>query len=439
MADAARKAAFDTLLRITRDGAYSNLALSAALDGESLTATDSAFASALVYTTLERQITIDYHLSLYLRQPIKKLRPEVCTALRIGASQILFFDKVPASAAVNESVRLVRQNKNTAFAAGLVNAVLRKVAAGGLQLPDADDDFARSVRYACPQWLVQLWTQAYGRDEADAIMASALGDAPTYVRVNTLKTTADALIDSLRAELVQAQRVPTLPDALLLTKCGAPERLRAFRQGLFHVQDAASQYCCAALDVQPGQTVYDVCAAPGGKSFTLAQMMENTGTLHAFDLYPQRLRLIESGAARLGITNLHAAVHDAAVPDESRPQADRVLCDVPCAGLGVIGKKPEIRFKTPQEIDKLFALQYNILCISSAYLKKGGRLVYSTCSLNPQENEEVCRRFLHEHPSFRTIPVLPDVDKRVQDDMATLLPHRSRSDGFFITAMIKTE
>ena len=437
--DRSRIAAFDTLLRIQRDGAYSNLALSAVLDGETLTATDSAFASALVYTTLERQITIDDELSLYLRQPIKKLRPEVCTALRMGAAQILFMDKVPASAAVNESVRLVRQNKNTVYAAGLVNAVLRKVASGGLRLPDTDDDFARSVRYACPEWLVSLWTRAYGRSDADAIMADALGDAPTYVRVNTLKTTADALCETLRLAGVQAQRVPTLPDALLLTKCGAPERLQAFADGLFHVQDAASQYCCEALDVQPGQTVYDVCAAPGGKSFTLAEMMRGTGSLTAFDLYPQRVRLIESGARRLDIRNLRTAVHDAAETDTSRPPADRVLCDVPCAGLGVIGKKPEIRFKSSQEIDKLHELQYNILCISSAYLKKGGRLVYSTCSLNPQENEEVCRRFLHEHPSFCTVPILPDVDKRVQDNMTTLLPHRSRSDGFFITAMLKTE
>lgn len=437
--DRARKTAFDTLLRIMRDGAYSNLALSAALDGAALTAADSAFASALVYTTLERQITIDYHLSLYLRQPLKKLRPEVCAALRMGVSQILFFDKVPASAAVNESVRLVRQNKNTAYAAGLVNAVLRKVAAGGLCLPEGSDDFARSVRYACPQWLVRLWTEAYGRDEADAVMASALGDPPVCVRVNTGRTTADELIGLLQSEGVCAQRVPTLPDALFLEKCGSPERLRAFADGLFHVQDAASQYCCRALDVQPGQTVYDVCAAPGGKSFTLAETLENTGTVYAFDLYAQRVRLIESGAARLGIRNIRAAVHDAAVPDANRPKADRVLCDVPCSGLGVIGKKPEIRFKLPQEIDKLQDLQYNILCISSAYVRKGGKLVYSTCSLNPRENEEIVRRFLAAHPSFRTVPVLPDVDKRVQDDMVTLLPHRSRSDGFFITAMTETE
>jgi 16S rRNA (cytosine967-C5)-methyltransferase len=437
--DKARKAALDTLVRVTRDGAYSNLALSSALDGGALNAADSAFASALVYTTLERQITIDYHLSRYLTQPIRKLRPEVCAALRMGAAQILFMDRVPDSAAVNETVSLVRQNKKTAYASGLVNAVLRKIAQGGLQIPEGDGDEARSVRYACPIWLVRLWTESYGRADADAVMASSLGTPPTVVRVNTLKTTASALVKALADEGVQAERFDGLPNALILEKCGAPERLRAFADGLFHVQDAASQYCCEALDVHAGQTVYDVCAAPGGKSFTLCELMENTGSVLAFDLHPQRVNLIESGARRLGLCNLHADVYDASVPDADRPKADRVLCDVPCSGLGVIAKKPEIRLKTPQEIDKLQDIQYNILCVSSTYVKKGGRLVYSTCSLNPQENEAVVRRFLQTHPSFCTVPVLPDVDKREQDGMCTLLPHRSRSDGFFITALTETE
>ena len=437
--DAARKAALDTLVRVFRDGAYSNLALSSELGGRELSGADSAFAGALVYTTLERLITIDYHLSLYLTQPIRKLRPEVCAVLRMGACQILFMDKVPDSAAVNESVALVRQNKKTAYAAGLVTAVLRKVAQGGLRIPEGDDDEARSVRYACPVWLVRMWTQSYGRADADAIMASALGAQPTVVRVNTLKTTPDALCATLRDEGVQAKRFDGLPNALVLERCGAPERLRSFREGLFHVQDAASQFCCEALDAHAGDTVYDVCAAPGGKSFTICEQMENAGSVFAFDLYPQRVHLIESGAARLGIGILRAAVHDGSVPDDERAKADRVLCDVPCSGLGVIGRKPEIRYKPTQEIDKLHDIQYNILCISSNYVKKGGRLVYSTCSLNPRENEDVVRRFLKTHPSFRTVPVLPGTDKREQDNMCTLLPHRSHSDGFFIAALSETE
>lgn len=437
--DTARKTACETLLRIFKDGAYSNLTLSAALRAGELSGADSAFASALVYTTVERQITVDYNLSLYLKQPLKKLRPEVCTVLRMGAAQILFMDKVPDSAAVNESVRLIKQNKKVSYASGLVNAVLRKVSQNGLCLPPKDSADYRSVLYSVPQWLVTLWSEAYGAEEADRIMASCFGGTDTCIRVNTLRTTADALAQRLTAEGVAVQRCDLLPDALILQKCGAPEKLTAFREGLFHVQDIASQLCCKALDAKPGQTVYDVCAAPGGKSFTLAQCMENTGGLYAYELHPHRIQLIEQGARRLGIANLHSGQWDAGVFDTNRPKADRVLCDVPCAGLGVIAKKPEIRYKKPEDIDKLPDLQYNILCISSQYVKENGILVYSTCSLNPAENEAVCQRFLQLHPQFHTLPILGEADKRETDNMVTLLPHRTGSDGFFITAFTKTE
>ena len=437
--DRARKTAFDTLLRVLTGGAYSNLALSAALDGKPLSEQDSAFASALVYTTVERLITIDDHLSRCLKQPLRKLHPQVQTALRMGAAQILFMDRVPDGAAVNESVKLVQSLRAARYASGLVNAVLRKVALNGLQLPDGGSDENRSVRYSCPEWLVRLWSDAYGADEADKMMASALGGTAVTVRVNTTKCTATELAGRLAEEGVSSSPVDGLPDALRLDKCGAPEKTAAFREGLFHVQDASSQYCCAALDVQPGQTIYDVCAAPGGKTFTIAEMLQNSGTVEAFDLYPQRVGLIEQGASRLGLSNVRASVCDASVPDNARKQADRVLCDVPCAGLGVIGKKPEIRFKKQEDIDKLPELQYNILCISSAYVRKGGILVYSTCSLNPRENEEVVRRFLSSHPSFHTLPILPGVDAFRCGDMCSLLPHRTHSDGFFITALTETE
>ena len=435
--DKARKTAFDTLLRILTDGAYSNLALSAALHGGDLSAADSAFASAVVYTTVERLITIDYHLSRCLKQPLRKLHPQLQTVLRMGAAQILFMDKVPDGAAVNESVRLTQSLRAVRYASGLVNAVLRHVAADGLQLPEGGDDEARSVRYSCPVWLVRLWSDAYGAAEADKMMAAALGSAGVTVRVNTTKTTADKLRERLKDEGVTAEPIDGVPDALRLDRCGAPEKLAAFQAGLFHVQDVSSQYCCMALDAQPGQTVYDVCAAPGGKTFTTAEMLQNTGSVHAFDLYPQRVRLIAQGAERLGLTNVCAAVCDASVLQSDREPADRVLCDVPCAGLGVIGKKPEIRFKSQEDIDKLPEIQYNILCISSAYVKSGGILVYSTCSLNPRENEDVVRRFLASHPSFRVLPILPGVDAFRSGEMCTLLPHRISGDGFFIAALQK--
>ncbi len=192
-----------------------------------------------------------------------------------------------------------------------------------------------------------------------------------------------------------------------------------------------------ALDAQPGETVLDLCAAPGGKSFTIAQMMRNSGSILAFDLYESRLGLIQNGAKRLGIGNIKATVGDACVYDERMPKADRILCDVPCSGFGVIGKKPEIRYKTPQDIDKLPELQYFILSTAAKYLKNGGTLVYSTCTLNPAENGDVCRRFLSEHGDFKEVPVLEGFKSYGGDGFVTLMPHLIYSDGFFIAAMKK--
>ena len=433
-----RTLAFHILLRIVKDGAYSNLVLSSALKDSALSGAERAFAAALVRTVIERQITIDYQLSLYLKEPLRKLRPEVCTALRIGAAQILFMDKVPSSAAVNESVHILKSGRGTAYAAGLCNAVLRKIASNGLSLPEEDSVFARSVRYSCPEWLVQMWSQVYGSQNADAIMEAFLQSAPLSIRVNTLRTTMQTLLDRLASEGVKAYACDTVENALLLEKGSVPETLSSFREGLFHVQGIASQLCCAALDAKKGETVYDVCAAPGGKSFTIAQQMRDEGEIVSCDLYPHRLKLIEDGAARLGIRCIRTAVRDASVPDTGFKKADRVLCDVPCSGLGVIGKKPEIRYKSPKDIDILSSLQYDILCVSSSLVRKGGRLVYSTCSLNPKENEEVVLRFLSEHPAFRPADLL-SIGIRSAEGMATLFPQDTQGDGFFIATMTNLE
>jgi len=435
----AREAAFGVLLKMERDGAYSNLALDGALKSASLSAEDSALAAAIVYTATERRLTIDYNLSLYLTQPLKKLRPEVLTALRAGCAQIFFMDRIPASAAVNESVKLVKR-ADSAYAAGLVNAVLRKAARNGPRLPKRENGETTflSVKYSCPEWLVKMWSEAYGAENAEGIMAASLEQRASALRVNTLKTTPQELTARLRAEGVETARYELLPNVLLAESLGAAEKLRAFSEGLFHVQDVASGLCCMALGACPGETVMDVCAAPGGKSFTIAQEMRGEGFVKAFDLHANRVGLIESGAARLGIGNIRAEVRDAARFDESVEKTDRILCDVPCSGFGVIDKKPEIRYKTPQDIDKLPDLQYLILCVAAKYLKTGGRLVYSTCTLNPAENEDVCERFLNEHPDFKAVPVLKDVPHYGSGQgFVTLMPHVTKSDGFFIAAFTR--
>ena len=435
-----RQAAFEALLKVQRDSAYSNLAVDSILkENEHFDERDKAFVCNLVYGTLDRLILIDYNLGLYLNQPVRKLKPELHTILRLGAYQILFMDKVPSRAAVSESVNLAKVNKS-AFAASLVNAVLRRVSDNGLRLPDGDENSPEylAIKYSCPEWLMAMWIDAYGIENAVQLADKAL-EAPSVVaRINTTKTTADDLIWKLAEDGVVAERSEKFPEALILRNTGAVEELLAYEEGLFHAQDFASQLCCKALEAQEGDVVFDLCSAPGGKTFTIAEMMNNTGCVRAFDIYQSRVDLIKNGAKRLGLDNVYTYLSDATIFNENYGKADRVLCDVPCSGLGIIRRKPEIRFKKFDDIDNLPDIQYHILCNAVRYLKDGGRLVYSTCTLNPKENQEVCDRFLAEHPDFEAAEVLPGIKRYKEGEKyLTLMPHIHSTDGFFIAAFIK--
>ena len=426
----ARQTAFEILNKIQRDNSYSKLALDHALDKADTDNKDKKFVSALVYGVTERRITLDYNLSLYLSQPIKKLKPEVLTALRLGAYQILFMDKIPVSAAVNESVKLSKKN-GAAFASGLVNAVLRKIISNGLKT-----DGSMSVNYSAPEWLCDMWCKSYGRENAEKLLKASFGAVDTVLRVNTEKIDADNLINLLAKEGFDCETGGNVENSAVVKSGGAVHKTEAYKNGLFHVQDAASQLCCKALGVQENETVIDICAAPGGKSFTLAENMKNTGRIISCDIYEHRLKLISDGAERLGLTNIETVRNDGNVFNPDFPLADKILCDVPCSGLGVIRKKPEIRFKKSEEVDKLQDLQYSIMCISSRYLKIGGVMVYSTCSLNPNENEKIVEKFLTEHDNFEGVRVLSDISRYgVDTDYLTLMPHIHGCDGFFISAV----
>lgn len=426
----ARQTAFEILNKIQRNNSYSNLTLDAFLEKSPSEQQDKKFISALVYGVTERLLTLDYNLSLYLSQPIKKLKPEVLTALRIGAYQILFMKKIPVSAAVNESVKLVKSNKAT-FASGLVNAVLRKISLNGLK-----DDGSMPVKYSAPQWLCELWCKSYGRENAEKILEASFGSTEAALRVNSLKTDERELSEKLLKGGFICRKSELLPNALLAEGSGAIHKIDCFKDGLFHVQDISSQLCCVALAPEENDTVLDICAAPGGKSFTLAQLMKNKGRLISCDVYEHRLKLIQEGAERLGIGNIEVLLNDGASYNKDLPKADKILCDVPCSGLGVIRKKPEIRYKKAEEVDKLSDLQYAILCISSRYLKIGGKLVYSTCSLNPNENEKIVEKFLREHADFESVRVLENIKRYGDDtDYLTLMPHIHGSDGFFISCL----
>ncbi len=430
----ARQLAFEALNKIERDNSYSNLTIDNVLYSARLSKVDSGFVSALVYGVLEHIITLDYCLAQHLNQPLKKLKPQVLTALRLGTYQLLFMDKIPQSAAVNESVLLVKKN-GSAYAAGLTNAVLRAVARNGLVLPEPDNKiYYYSVKYSFPGWLIRLWIESYGEENAVGLMAACDGRPPLTVRVNTLKTKPQDLSDMLERQGITAAQLG-ISNALNLEKCGSLEEIDAFENGYFHVQDGASQLCVQALAPQPGDLVLDLCSAPGGKAFTCAQHMDNNGKIIACDIHSHRLALIKQGANRLGINIIDVKRSDASVFDSDMPLADRVLCDVPCSGLGIIRRKPEIRGKNSDDIDKLPQLQYNILMNAAKYLKKGGRLVYSTCALNPAENNDVCNRFLSDHSDFKAIDISGLApDSFSQQGTLTLMPHINGTDGFFIAA-----
>ncbi len=438
-----RKLVVEALIKLEEQEGYSNLILDSMLQKYRLDRRDAALFSTLFYGVLERKITLDYIISNHSSKPIRKLSPQVLNILRTAVYQIRYLERIPDSAAVDQAVKLTRKFRQTS-AGGFVNAVLRAaLRQGDVKWPDEKKEPVRflSVRYSVPEELVELWLGSYGREDTVRMLEAFQQPRPTYVRANTFKVTAQQLVEQLRQDGIEAKEVPLVPGAVELKMGGSVERLKAFEEGLFHVQDLASQLCCMVVDPQRGETVVDVCAAPGGKAFTLAERMQNEGMVYAFDLHEHRVKLMQNGAERLGLTHVKTAVRDANTPDQTGILADRVLCDVPCSGLGVIGRKPEIRYKSLKFLENLPNLQYNILSFSCQMVKPGGKLVYSTCTLHPAENEQVVERFLKEHDEFSLEPVkIPSSMVREQDagkGMATLMPHRSGSDGFFVACFVK--
>ncbi len=424
-----RQTAALALLEMDRREGYSNLTLEPRLQRAGFSPQDRAFCSALFYGVLERRITLDWAIAHYSRTPIQKLEPEVLAALRLGVLQLMEFPSVPPAAAVSQSVEVVR-SLGKEKAAGFVNGVLRAMAQKACAVPLPKDKLtALSVEHSVPAPLIQLWRRAYGHDAALEILRGSRGPAPTFLRVNTTKTTPAALMARLLAEGRESREVPGVENALELMTPGGLAELSSFREGLFHVQDLSSQLCAAALAPEPGMAVLDLCAAPGGKTFTVAELLGDRGRVLARDLHPHRVRLVEEGAARLGLASVAAETGDALCLDPAlEGKFDRVLCDVVCSGFGTLRRKPEIRYKPLDSLDGLPKVQYNILKNASHYLKRGGRMVYSTCTLSPAENEEVVARFLGSHPEFSApVPAKTYIHGREGLDC----------DGFFVAVLEK--
>ena len=431
-----RYLAVKALVRQEQDG-YANLVLDAELNRckPPLESRDAAFAARIFYTVLERRNLLDWTLDRFLKKAVRKLDAPVRAILRAGLAQASYMD-VPLPAAVNESVKLARAFGKTS-AAGMVNAVLRRAAACTPKPEDFPDlDRRLQIYYSLSGPVAGLLQSQYGA-EAEAIAAAFYLPAPTWVRVNTLKTDAAALTETLTGEGCTVEPGPW-QGCLRVQFPGSPAASQAFRQGLFHVQGLASQYAADSVRATPGMRVLDLCAAPGGKSLTMAQAMENRGELFSGEAVESRVPLLQKAFTRCGVTCARPFQGDASQPNAGLAKVpfDRVLCDVPCSGLGVIGKKPDIRYKDLEGLEELCALQKKILQNGSKYLAEKGRLVYSTCTVNQNENEKVVGEFLQENPDFTVVPPKNLPPQAKDTGFGTLfLPGDAGFDGFFVAVL----
>lgn len=440
----AREAAMLALNACQRQGGWSDGALKKQLAAAELSGRDAALATQLCFGVLQNQMLLDFYLSKFSNIPLKRMEGKVVQTLRLGAYQMLFLTRIPHSAAVNSAVTLVKTHCKNPRAAGMVNGILRSMERS-LQnmpvIPQGDPVAYLSTLYSHPEWLVKEFILSLGEEETAQMLAADNSQPPTAVMVNTTRTTAEELKTMLEDDHVEAEPHPWLENCLLLHRTGDLERLEAFQQGLFYVQDPASRLAVLAAGAKPGMKVLDCCAAPGGKSFAAAIAMENQGEIVSCDLHPHKKKLIQAGADRLGLTIISPKTADGKVfRPEWENAFDLVLVDAPCSGLGVIRKKPDIRYKDPAPLADLPAVQLDILRNAARYVKPGGTLMYSTCTLLYRENGEVVETFLAENNSYKAEAFpLPGPVGLVQGGSVTLWPHRHGTDGFFISKMRREE
>ena len=423
----ARDAALKVLCEAEKSDVFASDLLSLLLKKYSIEPREKALASTLIGGVMQNRIFIDYQLAAHYDKSLEMLSAEVLNILRIGAYQILFLTKVPVYSAVDEAVKQAKRFKQ-ASAAGLVNAVLRKISLYKDKpfMPKADNKIKTlSVKYSIPAWLISVFMK--NTDDPSKAAEGYATQPKIHLRVNTVKTTAEKLIEKLGFG-----ETAFVKNAVTVDKFPNIAQNEAYLSGLFHVQDLASQICSAAVDVKENMRVLDLCAAPGGKTFTMAEIMGNKGEIIACDVSRSRLDLIDSGAKRLGLDIVKTCVNDATLTNSDLGLFDRVLCDAPCSGFGVMRRKPEIRYKSQKEVASLPSIQYKILCEGASHVKKGGRLIYSTCTFIPEENEEITQKFLAEHQDFEAVPIFEG-----EKTHKTYYPHLDNTDGFFIAAFVK--
>ena len=431
----ARETALCALIACRKEGAWSNGVLKEYTRRDGLDSRDAGLAARLCYGVLQNRAKLDFYLKQLLTGKLRDLHPVVRDILHMGLYQIYELDKIPDSAAVNESVSLAKKYNKNPRAASLVNGVLRNAVRtkGTLKEPTSYAD-----RYSHPDELISLLKASLPKGKLEGMLIANNTAPQTVVQVNVLKTTVEKLAESLTAQGVEAKPHQWMQDCLVLDRTGNLEQLEAFREGLFYVQDPASKLSvlCAQLP-EEGARVLDCCAAPGGKSFAAAMAMGGRGSITSCDVHEHKTHLIENGAQRLGIETISVRHQDATEPvAEWVGQMDAVICDVPCSGLGIIRKKPDIRYKNVSEMQQLPALQLAILENQASYVKPGGTLMYSTCTVLKQENEDVVNAFLQKHEDFYLENLrLPEVFPENTTGMLTLIPGDYDTDGFFISRL----
>lgn len=441
-----RKTALKILCEVESRGAYLNIAFKDVLSGSKLSSTDIAFVKELVFGVFRNKILLDFIIRKNSSIRLKKIDIKILNILRMGTYQIFFMDKVPLHAAVSESVELAKKNagyKTVAF----VNAVLRSVirTSGKEQKIDlcsiSDKVEFLSVKYSYPLPLAQFFVDTFG-NRAESLMAAGNESPELCIRINTLKTTKEAFIEKLKLLGVEYKETPYTDCGLYLY--GATEEKRKKLSGLFTVQDQSSQLASLALNPEPNDIVLDLCSAPGGKTTHMAELMKNSGKIYASDIYESRLKSVDYLADSLGIDIIKTRIQDACVINENLiGRADKVLADVPCSGLGIIRRKPDIKYKENiTDFHEINQIQREILSASYHYLKRGGTLVYSTCTLNPAENRQMIEKFLHAFPDMALSPIesphiLGKAKEMGKEGFLEIFPDTDKSDGFFVCRMKK--
>ncbi|MGO4887831.1 16S rRNA (cytosine(967)-C(5))-methyltransferase RsmB [Anaerobacillus sp. MEB173] len=442
-----REVALHILLQIEKNQAYSNLLLNQTIQKAGLKDKDVGLLTELVYGTIQRRDTIDYYLSPFVKKGLDRLEQWVLVLLRLSLYQIVYLDRVPERAAIHEAVEIAKKKGHRGIS-GMVNGILRSIQREGLPLiEEIKDPINRlAIETSHPEWMIRRWCEQFGENETKKMCEMNLTPPSVTARVNRTKASVEQVMKMLQDEGLIVESGDLSEDAIKITKGSLP-KTKAYEQGFVTIQDESSMLVARALSPKGNVKVLDSCAAPGGKTTHIAELLEGQGMVHSLDLHDHKVKLISQQAKRLRLENIHTKALDArkALDYFSKESFDYILVDAPCSGLGVIRRKPDVKWaKKEDDFVKIASIQQNILASVAPLLKPGGRLVYSTCTIDSIENEEVVEKFLADHPSFSLDKTLEErlpkrIDKycKPESGMILLLPHYFGTDGFFIASLVK--